>query len=142
MLPYQKKIEVRDISDLSIVTGLLMSELGVMGKFTSPVRIFKRTKEDVIFRAAYKSFHRSGLWLLLRVTLELHFHRTELPTGHGFDLYKLFMVHHLCSVPRSRHEDNLEPEKLFVMHAKVHRRLTNLGHEHEHEWCTLPIRKP
>ncbi|KAK0715939.1 hypothetical protein B0H67DRAFT_645624 [Lasiosphaeris hirsuta] len=121
--------EERDTLSPMIATGLLTDVLVGLGREVDPVRITKRSREQVCYDKAFLPFHRSPTWLLLRVALRLVLDRLALSNGEK-SWYKPLMAYHHARVldiaVRAATHPLIPSDKLFSMGAKLVRRITKL----------------
>jgi hypothetical protein len=112
--------EVRESADPKCISGLLVGILSGFGRPADVKRITKRIGDEVLSCNTYnfKSWRRSPLWLVIRVTLQ-----SSLPA----ELYKLFILFFHAHLLRKSVRLNLPSELLYVMRAKMTRRLSKLG---------------
>ena len=120
--------EDRDTKSPHVVTELLLAWLLPMGGEAQVSRIQKNTREDVLWRNTLLPWRRSPLWLLIRVTLQLIFQR-EVESAPSDRLYKMFMVFLMSRILASCLPRHMEPDLLYVMNAKIARRMVKLGSE-------------
>ncbi len=104
------------------VTEMLTGVLRAIGRPYDANRIFKRTRDEVLWDNALKPWRRSPRWLLLRVALQ-----TSLITKAGINnihtRYKMFMLLVMSHILDLALRASLRGELLFVMAAKISRRL-------------------
>jgi hypothetical protein len=92
--------EDRDTIDPIMVTDWFMNYTAALGALVDSVRITKNTREQVLWKDCRHPWRRSPLWLLIRVTLQLHFVRSG-SSGQPLDgLYKLFVAQLLSYILR------------------------------------------
>lgn len=84
--------ETRDTTNPDLVTDYLMNIVTAVGRTYQSARIIKNTREEVMWKDEQLPWHRSPLWLLIRVILQLHFTRTCSRFKSPDSLYKIFMV--------------------------------------------------
>jgi hypothetical protein len=111
--------EVRESAHPRYISGLLVGILRGFGQPAVVDRITKRIGDEILWRDAYKPWRRSPLWLILRVALQ-----SSLPVDH---LYKHFMLFFHAHLLRKCVLRDFPTELLYVMRAKMARRLTKLG---------------
>ena len=130
----QEHDETRDTTHPKMVTEFLMSTLRPRCSDVATVQIQKNTREEVMWLDCQSPWRRSGLWLLVRVTLQLVFRR--LSTEESLDsLYKQFMVFFMTSIV-DKASIAIPSESLFLMNAKIVRRLLKLDLADEPAWFT------
>jgi hypothetical protein len=111
--------EVRESTDPKYISELLVGILRGFGQPADVARITKRIGDEVLWKAAYKPWRRSGLWLAIRVALQTSDERNNM--YKSFTLFFHAYLLHLC-VQRA-----FPSELLFVMRVKIARRLAKLG---------------
>ena len=130
----QKHDEDRDTTHPKMVTEFLMSTLRPRCIDVRGVQIQKNTREEVMWLNCQFPWRRSALWLLVRVTLQLVFRRLS-GEERSNDLYKQFMIFFMTSVI-DRVSTAMPSEALFLMNAKIARRLLKLDWADEPLWFT------
>ncbi|KAJ5252865.1 hypothetical protein N7489_003275 [Penicillium chrysogenum] len=130
----QEHDETRDTTHPKMVTELFMSTLRPRCTDIASVQIQKNTREEVMWRDSQSPWRRSALWLLVRVTLQLVFRRLS-TEGSLDDLYKQFMVFFMASIV-DRASIAIPSESLFLMNAKIVRRLLKLDSAVVPAWFT------
>lgn len=123
-------IEERDTTDPDLVTDFLVTVLGVLGDTVPASRIWKNTREEVLWRDARLPWRRSPIWLLVRVALQIFFSRL----APGGTLYKEFMVFLMAHILQVAQTHNLPSDTLYCMMAKVSRRLLKLDRNLKYPW--------
>ncbi|KAK3305905.1 uncharacterized protein B0T15DRAFT_556437 [Chaetomium strumarium] len=130
-----KHDEERDTNSPFLVTDMLMGVLaGLEGsQGVDPVRICKRSREQVAFKKARLPFHRSSTWLLLRVALRL-----VLDRGRSADTdaspYKALVTFHHGRLLEQACQCGLGADIRFTMGAKIVRRISKLDPRHNVPW--------
>ena len=125
-----KTIEVRDSVHPKLITEMLTGILRGIGQPDDVARIYKRTREEVLWSNAYKPWRRSPLWLLLRVALQ-----TSLGTEDKLhSRYKSFMIFLMTQILERALRESLSSDILFVMAAKINRRVLKLALRDEVPW--------
>lgn len=119
--------EIRDTTSPILVTGWLMSSLRAQGQDADVMGIRKHSREQVSWRDTLLPWHRSGLWLLLRVVMRLIFDRAAARKREAISLYKSFMAIHVSNILRLGIESDIETDLLVAMKAKVIQRVVKLG---------------
>lgn len=119
--------EDRDTTHPKIVTELFMGFLRAVGKPASVSRIWKNTREEVMFQNSHQPWRRSSLWLLVRVTLQLHFSRSEIQSKPERDGYKIFMLFLTSYILEHSLKFSISNDLIYAMNAKISRRLLKLN---------------
>lgn len=99
------------------VVHLLTGILRGVGREAVVERFVKRIADEVLWDNAKVPWRRSPLWLVVRVVLRM---------ALGQEVYKTFMVFFMARVLRKAVTSYLDGDKLFVMHAKLARRVFKL----------------
>jgi hypothetical protein len=123
-------IEERDTTDPRLVTDFLATVLSALGETVPTSRIWKNTREEVLWKDAKLPWRRSPLWLLSRVTLQVVFSRLT-PCG---TLYKEFMVFLMSYILQAAHAHDMPSDTLYCMIAKISRRLIKLDRNVDYTW--------
>ncbi|QYS92728.1 hypothetical protein H0G86_000129 [Trichoderma simmonsii] len=125
------EIEDRDTTDPFMVTNFLHAVLFAFSKDTIPVSsISKNTREEVVWNKAKAPWHRSPVWLLIRVTLQLHFERLHSDRL----LYKEFMIFLMTHTLDIAQKRAFSSDLLHCMMSKIGRRLKKLGDDFQAPW--------
>ncbi|KAF5494312.1 hypothetical protein CGCS363_v009327 [Colletotrichum siamense] len=120
--------ETRDTAHPKMVTELLHSFLSVPGESLQDDRIWKNTRDEVLWKDCLLPWRRSPMWLLIRVVLQLIFHRGSREGAQTeFDLYKVFMVFFMAELLHKSSQTRLHSDVLYQMTAKLARRLKKMG---------------
>ncbi|EQB50810.1 hypothetical protein CGLO_09731 [Colletotrichum gloeosporioides Cg-14] len=120
--------ETRDTAHPKIVTELLNSFLLAVGQQPlEQVRIWKNTRDEVLWEDCLHPWRRSPMWLLIRVTLQLLCRRASQSIRPEVDLYKVFMAFFIGEVLHQSIEAGLDSDVLHYMTSKLARRLEKLG---------------
>lgn len=119
--------ESRDSTNPGMVGDYLVHLLAALGKKTPVEAIKKNTREEILWNNSLLPWKRSGLWLLLRVFIQLSLIRNE-DTNTGNALYKVFMVLLLSRILRSATSNWMKLGNDFAhpTYAKLLRRLRKL----------------
>lgn len=130
VLPTAKKahstvIETRDTVHPRFVTEMVNGMLRAMGQPHHVPRIYKNTRDDVLWKDALNPWRRCPLWLFLRVALQTSLMRNEVEEPHV--RYKSFMLFFMAHVLEHALEASLPSDRLFIMTAKISRRALKLG---------------
>ncbi|KAH6619158.1 hypothetical protein B0J18DRAFT_481466 [Chaetomium sp. MPI-SDFR-AT-0129] len=131
--------EERDTVSPLLVNGMLIDLLSGLGESVAPPsRITKRSREHVGWSGPGLPFHRCATWLLLRVALHLVLDRAAgAGVGGEMSWYKPLMAFHLARLldMAAKAKDPPVPnDRLFVMQAKVVRRVVKLDPVVETGW--------
>ena len=111
--------EVRETVHPKYISGLLVGTLRGFGQPAVVDRITKRVGDEVLWDKAFKPWRRSPLWLALRVALQSSMRLDN--------IYKPFILYfHAYLLRQCLHQD-FPSELLYVMRAKMARRLSKLG---------------
>ncbi|KAJ2996092.1 hypothetical protein NUW58_g1080 [Xylaria curta] len=122
--------ENRDTTHPKMVTELLGSYLRSVGKMVEVSSISKNTRQDVLWQDADLPWHRSALWLLIRVTLQLFFSRQgdESVTEDIYKNYMLFFMARILQQARQQ-QGSTRSDVIWTIKAKLTRRRLKLeGH--------------
>lgn len=116
--------EIRDSLHPKFITEMLTGILRGIGQPVDAARIHKRTRDDVLWNNVLKPWRRSPLWLLLRIALQTSL-RTEADDRHKW--YKSFMIFFMTHILQQSLQVSIPSDILFVMVAKISRRILKLG---------------
>ncbi|KAH0423698.1 hypothetical protein CcaCcLH18_11994 [Colletotrichum camelliae] len=125
----QLQDENRDTTHPKMVTELLHAFLLAVGQPTASDRVWKNTREEVLWRQVCLPWRRSPMWMLIRVVLQLSFIRLAGSPQYGVKTYKLFMVFLMANVLQKALDVGLDSDILYAMTAKCSRRLLKIGRE-------------
>ncbi|TDZ21687.1 hypothetical protein Cob_v005405 [Colletotrichum orbiculare MAFF 240422] len=125
----QLQDENRDTTHPKMVTELLNAFLTAVGQPAACDRIWKNTREEVLWRQARLPWRRSPTWMLIRVVLQLTFIRSAESSQCGVKLYKTFMIFLMASVLGQGLDNDLDSDVLYSMVAKLSRRMLKIGSE-------------
>ncbi|KUI70693.1 hypothetical protein VM1G_06338 [Cytospora mali] len=137
----QNKVEeTRDTTHPGLISELVVAFLQPVSSVPTAHKIWKNTREEVLWKDTLHPWRRSPLWLLLRTVMQLLFTRfqvarpSEPATTTSRCLYKPFMIYLLATVLSKSISlgRSTEPDIIFCMSAKIHRRMLKLNSE-EHE---------
>lgn len=126
----QEHDENRDTTDPQMVTELFMSFLHSMCVNDENPQIQKNTRDEVMWHNTKYPWRRSPFWLLVRVILQVTFHRLS---SQDDRLYKSFMIYFLSTVIDISC-DTMPSEHIHVMNVKVARRLLKLNLSGDPPW--------
>lgn len=129
----KKHDEDRDTSHPKLVTELFMAFLRPLCDNVEALQIQKSTREEVMWLNSRSPWRRSPLWLLVRVILQLVLRRLSLRDQISEDLYKQFMIYFMSSIV-DLSSGVIPSEHLYVMTAKISRRLLKLDLSEEPAW--------
>lgn len=139
VLPITKKAgsempEIRDTVNPRFVTEFLTGILRAVGRPIDDVeRIYKHTREDVLWKSALKPWRRSPLWLFLRVALQTSLMQIK-GEEQSHERYKSFMLFFMANVLDNALKASLPSDMLFLMKAKISRRALKLEKADETPW--------
>jgi hypothetical protein len=126
-------IETRDTVDPRFVTEMLMGLLRGIGQPRDVKRIWKHTRDDVLWKDALAPWRRSPLWLLLRVALQTSLISTKNKANlHG--RYKSFMIFFMACILKCALQTSQPSDILFLMAAKISRRMLKLNSQENMPW--------
>ncbi|KAI1459754.1 hypothetical protein F4805DRAFT_420134 [Annulohypoxylon moriforme] len=114
--------ENRDTTHPKIVTDLLSALLSSLGNPLEVTSICKHTREEVFYKDCKSPWHRSALWLLIRVTLQLQFTRSATLGKCSEQAYKTYMLLFMSEILTRAHNFNLPSDLLSAMNSKLSRR--------------------
>ncbi|KAF8454797.1 hypothetical protein BGX38DRAFT_1171611 [Terfezia claveryi] len=116
--------EERETADPMFITVLLTGILRGVGEPVEVPRFEKRVGDEVLWNHARIPWRRSPLWLTVKVALQktLMDHATRAE-------YKVFMLYLMSSVLELAVESGIASDILFVMNAKLSRRVMKLMDE-------------
>jgi hypothetical protein len=123
--------EIRDSLHPKFITEMLTGILRGIGQPVDAARIHKRTRDDVLWNNVLKPWRRSPLWFLLRVALQTSL-RTEADDRHK--RYKSFMIFFMTHILQQSLQASLPSDILFVMAAKISRRILKLDIGDDAPW--------
>ena len=120
-----KVVETRDTVHPRFVTEMLTGMRRAMGQPYDVPRIYKHTRDDVLWKDALKPWRRCPLWLFLRVSLQTSLMNDGVEEPHM--RYKSFMLFFMAHVLEQALKSSLPSGTLFMMIAKISRRALKLG---------------
>lgn len=112
--------EERESANPRFVTELLTGILRGVGSVVAVERIMKRVGDEVLWDDAKVPWRRSPTWLVVRVTLRMML---------GLKVYKWFMIYFMARVLHGATGRMVDGDRLFVMNAKLARRVYKLRDE-------------
>ncbi|KAF2158728.1 hypothetical protein M409DRAFT_71485 [Zasmidium cellare ATCC 36951] len=118
--------EDRDTTDPDMVTGFFNGFVTALGTYVDVEVIAKNTREEVLWSDARFPWRRSPFWLFLRVSLQLGFSQSA-KANDGPKLYKQFILFFVSHVLQKSAKHPIETDLLYVMTAKLTRRLLKTG---------------
>lgn len=110
-------VEERETAHPRFVTELLTGILRAVGEEAEVDRFMKRVADEVLWDNAKVPWRRSPLWMVVRVALRMVL---------GQEAYKWFMIFFMARVLHAATVTMCEADRLFVMNAKVARRVSKL----------------
>jgi hypothetical protein len=125
--------EDRDTIDPKMVTGLFTAFVRPLCVVVESLRIHKNTREEVLWLDSRLPWRRSGLWLLIRVALQLGFRRLCPSAVESQDIYKHFIIYYMSMILNDCSRD-MSDEHRYIMTAKIGRRLRKLELTHRPGW--------
>ncbi|KAF2660962.1 hypothetical protein K491DRAFT_750751 [Lophiostoma macrostomum CBS 122681] len=124
------RAEIRDTTKPYLVTDWFITLIKAKGTPVAASTITKNTREEVMWLDSFAPFRRSALYLLIRVSLHLHFSRCNTKTTNPTSedrLYKYFMVFLKARGLQTACKQDLGSDIIQTMKAKINRRLRKLG---------------
>lgn len=112
--------EERESANPRFVTELLTGILRGVGSVVTVERFTKRVGDEVLWDDAKVPWRRSSTWLVVRVALRMVL---------GLNAYKWFMIYFMARVLHGATGRNMDGDRLFVMNAKLARRVYKLRDE-------------
>lgn len=109
-----------------VTEWLFGAVLSTYGKVTSTQSVSKRTHDDVLTMGHGIPWRRSGVWLSLRVSLQLALVNSDLDDADKLH-YKNFMLFLLAKTATQIMTANSLPSTLHVLRVKLARRMAKLG---------------
>ncbi|KAF8859302.1 hypothetical protein BDZ45DRAFT_689400 [Acephala macrosclerotiorum] len=99
---------------------------GILRGIGSPLevsRIYKRTRDDVLWGGGLEPWRRSPRWILLRVAMQ-----TSIASpGGDHTRYKIFMIYFMATVLDLAVQNEYPSDLLHIILAKINRRIQKLG---------------
>jgi hypothetical protein len=126
-------IETRDTVDPRFVTEMLMGLLRGIGQPRDVGRIWKHTRDDVLWKDAFAPWRRSPLWLLLRVALQTSL-INSINKVNSHSRYKSFMIFFMARVLERAVQTSQPSDMLFIMTAKISHRVLKLNAQENMPW--------
>ena len=122
---HSKVIKTKDTVHPRFVTEMLTGLLRAIGQPSDVARIYKHTRDDVLWKDALDPWRRCPSWLLLRVALQTSLKQKRVEEPHV--RYKSFMLFFMAQVLRGALKVCLRSDTIFLMTAKITRRALKLG---------------
>ncbi|KAI6568841.1 hypothetical protein MCOR03_000239 [Pyricularia oryzae] len=126
--------EERDTPSPHCVTEFVTAFLGPVTEPVKDAGFWKNTRDEIMWNDAFMPWRRSPLWLLLRVAMQLLWHRQS--PEDGLSMYKAFMLYLSARILRISANIRLDSDYLEIMRLKVARRrlrLTSAGRSSQFE---------
>ena len=109
------------------ITALFTGILRRVGHIVEGPHILKHVREDAGWLGTYdcqwRELPRSSLWFLIRVAIQTSLARSPL----GRASFKAFMLSFICNLAMDAHNAGFSCDLLYLMSAKILRRLSKLG---------------
>lgn len=125
-----KHIEERDTTAPTIVTDFLVAGLSAIGRPSQRSKIWKNTREEVLWSGADSPWRRSPVWLLVRVAIQLHLSRSASNKG----LYKEFMIFFMAYVLQRCEDHDFPSDILYCIMAKISKRMAKIDRNQAYPW--------
>jgi hypothetical protein len=125
-------IEERDTTAPTIVTDFLVAGLSAIGNPSKGSKIWKNTREEVLWSHADLPWRRSPVWLLIRVAIQLYLSRSASNKG----LYKGFMIFLMAHILQRCQDLDLPSDVLHCMMAKISKRLIKIDRNEAYPWIS------
>ncbi|KAK4175214.1 hypothetical protein QBC36DRAFT_355360 [Triangularia setosa] len=125
--------ENRDTVSPTLVTGWLVGVLRGLGKVVKPTTITKRMREQVNWDKTKQPFHRSPLWVLLRVAMQIVLSQDPGQSDTHL-LYKGVSTFYHASLLAKATEISLSSDIRFTMEAKLLHRIVKLNPSENLPW--------
>ena len=125
-------VEVRNTVHPRLVTEMLTGILRAVGQPFEASRIYKHTRDDVLFKDTVVPWRRSPVWLVLRVALQTSLLRHNDENPHK--RYKSLMLFFLAYILESAQEVSLPSDMFYIMTAKISRRMLKLETTDSNTW--------
>ena len=109
------------------ITALLTGILRSVGHVVEGHHVLKHVRDDTRMPEEYMNledeWRRSSLWLLIRAAIQTSLDRSPL----GQASFKSFMLFFICNLTMDAHNADFSSHMLYLMSAKILRRLSKLG---------------
>ena len=113
------------------ITALLTGILRSVGHIVEGHRVLKHVRDDAVLE-----WRRSSLWLLIRVAIQTSLDHS--PFGQAS--FKSFMLFLICNLAMDAHDADFSSNMLYLMSAKILRRLSKLGSSVPGWLSEMPLR--
>lgn len=131
---HSEVVEVRNTVHPKLVTELVTGILRAVGQPLEVSRIYKHTRDDILWKNTLLPWRRSPTWLVLRVALQ-----TSLLSQIDENIhkrYKSLMLFFLAYILERARKAPLPSDMLFVMTAKISRRMLKLETKNTNAWTS------
>ena len=118
--------ETRDSVHPALVTEMLMHMLAPLGHPVGVRQVRKRTRDDVLWKSAELPWRRSGLWLSVRVALQMAL-ISIMPSKETRTAYKNFIIFFMTKIASLVADVPFSSDLLQVVKVKLARRVFKLG---------------
>jgi hypothetical protein len=118
-------IETRDTVHPMFITEMLTGILLAIGRPLDTPRIYKHTRDEVLWRDTLHPWRRSPVWLLIRVVLQTNL-MCHGDTSNSPTRYKSFLIFFMAHILQDALQAALPSDLLFCMMAKISRRALKL----------------
>ena len=132
----QNHQEDRDTCSPALVTEYLISFLRAVGRDAEVSVIWKNTREEVLWLDCLRPWHRSPMWLLFRVCLQLVLSGEARPDQPSQQTHKRFIVFLLAHILHLSLQVTLPSDIIYAMTAKIVRRLLKLQVSLSDHWAS------
>lgn len=133
----QNNAEFRDTTHPGLISELFVGGfLKAVGVPIGVSSILKHTRDDVLWNHVLLPWRRSPAWLLIRVALHLTLSRSN---GGSSALFKQFMALLMAQLLENAVTAGFAGDLIFVLTAKVTRRLEKLKHKTAGQSPTGPV---
>jgi hypothetical protein len=111
-----------------MATEWFLNLVSALSESAKVFQITKHTREEVLSTGSGLPWRRSPLWMLLRVSLQMHFKRNDNDLRSPDDLYKAFMIMLLLRLLRlaEEHCHHLGNGALYAVLTKLERRIRKM----------------
>lgn len=126
-------VEIREPVHPMFVTEMLTGILRGIGRSHDMTRIYKHTRDEVLWHNALAPWRRSPRWLLLRVALQTSL-MDSATTKNPHTSYKSFMIWFMSHILRRALVASFPSETLFIIGANISRRILKLDNTDHMPW--------